>query len=137
MGAARPGGRQGVTTGPGVPAGKVHLGRTRAPHQLFCANIYLKPKALALLKSNIITLSSHMVLFNFFLKNFCKTLFIFRQRGREEGREGEKHQCAAASRTPPAGALRGHQTGEPLARRPALNPLSHPSQGSIPFKMGD
>ena len=32
-------------------------------------------------------------------------LFIFRQRGREEGREGEKHQCVVASHTPPTGDL--------------------------------
>ena len=31
---------------------------------------------------------------NGFLK---KSLFIFRQRGREGGREGEKHQCVVAS----------------------------------------
>ena len=30
-------------------------------------------------------------------------LFIFRERGREEEREGEKHQCVVASYTPPTG----------------------------------
>ena len=37
---------------------------------------------------------------------FFKTifyLFTFRQRGREEERKGEKHQCVVASRAPPTG----------------------------------
>ena len=32
-------------------------------------------------------------------------LFIFRQRGREGEREGEKYQCVVASHTPPTGDL--------------------------------
>ena len=32
-------------------------------------------------------------------------LFIFRERGREGEREGEKHQCVVASHTPPTGDL--------------------------------
>ena len=32
-------------------------------------------------------------------------LFIFRERGREGEREGEKHQCVVASWAPPTGAL--------------------------------
>ena len=32
-------------------------------------------------------------------------LFIFRQKGREGEREGEKHQCVVASFTPPFGDL--------------------------------
>ena len=39
----------------------------------------------------------------FFL--FLKILFIFRARGREGEREGEEHQCVAASHTPPTGDL--------------------------------
>ena len=31
--------------------------------------------------------------------------YLFRQRGRERGREGEKHQCVVASHTPPTGDL--------------------------------
>ena len=38
-----------------------------------------------------------------FLKRFY--LFIFRERGMEGEREGEKHHCAVASRTPPTGDL--------------------------------
>ena len=38
-----------------------------------------------------------------FLKYFY--LFIFRERGREEERQGEKHQCVVASCTPPSGCL--------------------------------
>ena len=32
---------------------------------------------------------------------FFKILFIFRQRGMEGEREGEKHQCVVASHVPP------------------------------------
>ena len=32
-------------------------------------------------------------------------LFIFRQRGREGKKEGEKHQCVVASHKPPTGGL--------------------------------
>ena len=39
----------------------------------------------------------------YFSKRFY--LLIFREKGREAGREGEKHQCAVASHTPPAGDL--------------------------------
>ena len=35
----------------------------------------------------------------FFFLRFC--LFMFRERGREEEREGEKHQCVVASRSSP------------------------------------
>ena len=60
---------------------------------------------------------------------FFKILFIFR--------EGEKHQCVIASHVPPTGDLAhnpgmcpdGNQTDDPLVQRPALNPLSHTSQG--------
>ena len=34
-----------------------------------------------------------------------KVLFIFREKGREGEREGEKYQCVVASRTPPTGDL--------------------------------
>ena len=37
-------------------------------------------------------------------------LFIFRERGGEEEREGEKHQCVVASHTPPTGDL-AHNPG--------------------------
>ena len=70
---------------------------------------------------------------------FFKILFIyFRQECKEE-RNREKHQYVAASRAPPTGdltwpatqacALTGKGTGDPLVLRPALNPLSHTSQG--------
>ena len=42
-------------------------------------------------------------LLSFFLFFLKKILFIFRERGREREREGEKHQCVAASRTPSTG----------------------------------
>ena len=37
--------------------------------------------------------------------NFLKILFIFRERGREGEREGEKHQCVVAFHVPPIGDL--------------------------------
>ena len=42
-------------------------------------------------------------LYSFFLRFIY--LFIFREEGREGEREGEKHQCVAASHTPPSGDL--------------------------------
>ena len=69
-----------------------------------------------------------------FLKRFY--LLIFRERGREKEREGEKHQCVVASCAPLQGtwpatqarALMGNRTANPLVCQPALNPLSHTSQ---------
>ena len=55
-------------------------------------------------------------------------LFIFRQRGREGEREGDKHQCVVASHTLPTA---GNRTHNPLVHRPALNPLSYTSQGLL------
>ena len=61
---------------------------------------------------------------------FLKMLLIFR--------EGEKHQCVAASWAHPllgtwlatqVCALTGNQTSNLWVYRPALNPLSHTSQG--------
>ena len=58
--------------------------------------------------------------------------------GREGEREGEKHQCVAASCMPHTGDLAHNpsmcpenQTGDPLLHIPALNPLSHTSQGYV------
>ena len=73
-----------------------------------------------------------------FFKRFY--LFIFRERAREEEGEGGKHQCEKehqlpASRTPPARGLAcaptGNGTGDLSVHRPALNPLSHTSQGYL------
>ena len=55
-------------------------------------------------------------------------LFIFRQRGREGEREGEKHQCVVVSYTSPAGdpattqagALTGNRTSDTLVPKPVL-----------------
>ena len=68
---------------------------------------------------------------------FLMYLFIFRQRGMEGEREGEKHQCVVASHMPLLGtwpatqpcALTGNGTDDPLVPRPVLSPLSHTSQG--------
>ena len=71
--------------------------------------------------------------FFFFKKRFY--LFIFREgKGR---REGEKHQCVVASCAPPTGDLACNpgmcpdweSNWWPFGSRPALNPLSHTSQG--------
>ena len=43
-----------------------------------------------------------------FFKRFY--LFIFREKGREGKREGEKHQCVVASYMPPTGDL-AHNPG--------------------------
>ena len=68
--------------------------------------------------------------------------FIFRQRGRQGKRVGEKHQCAVASCTPSSGD-RVHNPGMcsdwESNQRPcgsqagtqSLNPLSHTTQGYI------
>ena len=76
-------------------------------------------------------------LFLSFFKKFY--LFIFRERGREGEGEGEKHQCVVVSHVPPTGDLAHHPrmcldwelNHNPLVHRPALNPLSHNSQGDI------
>ena len=68
---------------------------------------------------------------------FLKILFIFRESGREGERREKKHQCVVASHAPlwriwpttQACALAGNRTGNPLVRRPTLNPLSYTNQG--------
>ena len=46
---------------------------------------------------------------NFFKKYFI-LFYFFRQREKEGEREGDKHQCVAASHTPPTGDL-AHNPG--------------------------
>ena len=64
----------------------------------------------------------------FFLKI---NLFLERGEGRERGRETA--MCGCYSRAPYWGpepcVLTGNLTSDPLVLRPALNPLSHTSQG--------
>ena len=78
----------------------------------------------------------------FFSVSFLRSyLLIFKERGREGEREGEKHQCVVASHAPSLGtwpttqvcALTGNQASDLLVRRLVLNPLSHTSQGSFLF----
>ena len=57
------------------------------------------------------SLSSFFFLFRFYL-------FIFRERGWEGDREGEKHQCVVASDVPPTGDLSLIHISEPT--RPPL-----------------
>ena len=63
-------------------------------------------------------------------------LFISRQRGREGERERNIHVWLPLMRpqlgtwpVTQARALIGNHISDPLVRRPALNPLSHTSQG--------
>ena len=60
---------------------------------------------------------------------------MFRDRGREGERKGEKHPCVVASHVPvtQACALTGNRTGDPLLRSLGLNPLSHTSQGKYMY----
>ena len=78
--------------------------------------------------------------FYFLFKNVFKRFYLFLERG--EGREKERGRninvwLSAACLSPgtwptvQARALTGTRTGEPLARRLALNLLSHTSQGCI------
>ena len=65
-------------------------------------------------------------------------LFIFRERAREKGREGNikvwlslVHPLLGTWPAAQACALTGNRTSDLLVHRPALNPLSHTSQGSF------
>ena len=71
-----------------------------------------------------------------FFFSFRFDLFTFRQRGREGEREGENINVWLPLTNPlleiwetQACAPTENQTCEPLVHRPALNPLSHTSQG--------
>ena len=74
------------------------------------------------------------ILFIFYL-----ILFIFRERGREGEREGEKHQCVVVSPMPPTGDLARipgmcpdlESNQRPFGSQPTLNPLSYTSQGQM------
>ena len=82
----------------------------------------------------------HICTLFYFLKYY---LFIFRERGSGEEREGEKHRCeretsiGCFSHTPDLGpgrvpsALTRNGTGDLLVCRMMPNPLSHTSQGCI------
>ena len=74
--------------------------------------------------------------YNFFKRFY---LFIFRQKGREGEREGEKHQCVVASHVAPTRDLARNpgtcpdqeSNRRPPGSQPALIPLSYTSQGAI------
>ena len=67
--------------------------------------------------------------------NFLKRFYLFildREEGREKERERHISVCHPLLGTWPATqacALTGNRTSDPLVCRPALNPLSHTSQG--------
>ena len=79
----------------------------------------------------------HSVYISLFLKRFY--LFIFREKGKEGVREGQKHQCVVASHVAPTGDLARNPgmypdlelNWRPFGLQPALNPLSYTSQGSV------
>ena len=70
---------------------------------------------------------------------FLKILFIFRDRGREGERKGEKHQCVVASHAlttlGPGPNPDMHPDWElnwrPFSPQPAFNSLSYTSQGPL------
>ena len=67
-----------------------------------------------------------------FLCLFLNILFIFRERGREGEREGEKYQCVVASQSAPTGDLACNPgmctdwelNQQPFGFQPELSPLS-------------
>ena len=71
-------------------------------------------------------------LFHLFLLKYIKKTFYFHRGGRRE-KEGET-SIACLLHTPNSGMWTGNQTRDLLVCRVALNPLSHTSQGSIPYK---
>ena len=91
--------------------------------------------SLSLVVRSCIISSDHLMGFSLFLKS----LFIFRERGREGEIEERninmwlplKHPLLGTWPTTQANALPGNQTSNPLVCRPALNPLSHTSQGGF------
>ena len=78
--------------------------------------------------------------FEFLHIDFLKDItYIILDRGEREGKgEAEKHQLwlplaptlPGTWPTTQACALNGNQTGDPLVRRLAFNPLSHTNQGT-------
>ena len=82
-------------------------------------------------KNSNITLALVFFLSFFLFKDF--NLLIFRERGIEGEREGEKHQWENTPNKGPGLQSRhvpftGNQTGDPLVHRLVLNPLSHTGQ---------
>ena len=75
--------------------------------------------------------------FNFFFGVYFFKDFIYLFLDRGEGKEKEASMCSCLSCVPywgPGAQLRhvpltGYRTGDPSVHRPALNPLSHTSQG--------
>ena len=72
---------------------------------------------------------------------FKKKHFIYLFLERREGREKERERNINVWLCPPLGtwpaaqacALTGNRTGDPLVRRPMLNPLSYTSQGKFAY----
>ena len=84
-----------------------------------------------------------MIISIYFIGTFKKIyLFIFRERGREGGREGEQHQCVVASYVgpwEPTGDLTHNQTSaldwesnwQPFDSQAGTQTLSHMNQGLL------
>ena len=74
-----------------------------------------------------------LFIYSLHLKKDFTYLFLERREGREKGRETlmcERYIDRPATK---ACALTENQTGDLLVHRPALNPLSHTSQGESFF----
>ena len=78
-----------------------------------------------------------IIYFSFLFKDFIY-LFLEKEEGREKERERDINVWLPVAGPQPgtwpttqACALTGNRTSDPLVRRPALNPLSHTSQGSL------
>ena len=80
------------------------------------------------------------ILFYFYFLITCFKdfhLFIFRERGLEREREGQKHQCVVASHAAPTGDMACNpgmcpdweSNRRPFGLQPVLNLLSYTSQG--------
>ena len=79
----------------------------------------------------------HHNLMSVFILFFRFYLLIFRKKGREGAKEGEKHQCVVAFHVAPTGDLAYNPsmcpdwelTWQPSGLQPTLNPLSYTNQG--------
>ena len=91
----------------------------------------------------LILFSKKVLLIYIYLKIFFKDfIYLFLERGEGKEKEREKNinvwlplTCLILGTWPATQAcvLTGNRTGDPLVRRPALNPLSYSSQGKFTF----
>ena len=122
-----------------TPTVCLSLPRSLSP-SLYCLSLFH-----CLFASHCLPLSLTQVSFCHCLPFYFKD-FIYLSLDRGEGQEKErqrninmwpplKHSLQGTWPTNQAHALTGNRTDKPLVRRPALNPLSHTSQGCLPFHL--